>query len=490
MDITRRHMLRAGVGAFGLAALTPQLRAQDAAEVDGIWTGALQLPQGDGAALALRIARAKDGQHVVRLTMPAMHVFDAAIEALERLGASRFRLDPFGTVATLHGDRLSGEFAYLRVPFALDRVAALPDWKETAEPSLPDAPAPRWTRSLRAPAWAAPVVRDGLAYLGDTGGTVHALRALDGTTAWTHRHGTPIYGDAAVDADGVSFVDERSMLTRLDRHTGRLLWQVALDPAAAGKAPDDFTFTHRTPRPAIAGRVLYVGGRDRSVRAIDLATGRVLWRCALDGTVMSGIAVTARHLVAGTFERNAIVAIDRRNGRLAWAFPTAQPVSSMPVVANDVVLAGCRDFGIHGLALDTGAPRWVHSYLFSWVESSPAVVGGVAYFGSSDLRSVRAISIASGRTLFTTDVRGLTWGTPALAGDRIYAGTAGQKDVLVAHRPGVCALDRRTGALLWRRELPMGDARMAGFASSLAVAGGMLVGATVDGTVLGIPHDA
>ena len=95
-----------------------------------------------------------------------------------------------------------------------------------------------------------------------------------------------------------------------------------------------------------------------------------------------------------------------------------------------------------------------------------------------------------GRTLFTTDVRGLTWGTPALAGDRIYAGTAGQKDVLVAHRPGVCALDRRTGALLWRRELPMGDARMAGFASSLAVAGGMLVGATVDGTVLGIPLDA
>jgi outer membrane protein assembly factor BamB len=489
MDITRRRMLRAGVSAFGLAALAPRLRAQDTAEIDGIWSGTLQLPQGDGAAFALRIARAKDGRRVVRLTMPAMHVFDAPIEALEPLGANRFRIDPFGSVAALHGDRLSGEFAYLRVPFALDRVAALPDWNDSAEPSLPDGPAPRWTRSLGAPAWAAPVVRDGFAFLGDAGGTVHALRTVDGATAWTHRHGVPIYGDAAVDPAGVSFVDERSTLTRLDRRTGRLIWRVALDPAA-GEAPADFTFNHRTPRPAIAGRVLYVGSRDRSVRAIDLARGRVLWRCALDGAVMSGIAVTPMHLVAGTFDRNAVVAIDRRSGRLAWTFPTAQPVSSMPVVADDVVLAGCRDFGIHGLALDTGAPRWTHSYLFSWVESSPAVVGGIAYFGSSDLRSVRAISIKSGRTLFTTDVRGLTWGTPALAGDRLYAGTAGQKDVLVAHRPGVCALDRRTGALLWRRELPMGDARMAGFASSLTVAGGTLVGAAVDGTVLGIPLDA
>ena len=77
-----------------------------------------------------------------------------------------------------------------------------------------------------------------------------------------------------------------------------------------------------------------------------------------------------------------------------------------------------------------------HSYIFSWVESSPAVLGGIAYFGSSDLRSVRAVSIASGLTLFTSDVRGLAWGTPALNGGALYAGTAGQKDVLIAPSAG------------------------------------------------------
>jgi outer membrane protein assembly factor BamB len=489
MDITRRCMLR--IGALGLAALAPGLRAQRAADIEGIFAGALALPQRDSTPFALRIAAAKDGRSIVRLTIPAMHAFDAPIEALEPLGGNRYRIDPFGTVATLDGDRLAGEFAYLRVPFALDRVDALPDWKHTPEAAVPDGPPLRWTRALGAPAWASPVARDGVVYVGDAGGTLHALRLRDGATLWTHAHGTPIYGDAAVDARGVAFVDERSTLVRLDRRTGRPLWGVELDRAssAAGETPKDFTFTHRTPRPAVTGGALYVGGRDRSVRAIDVTTGRVLWRSALDGAVMSGIAVTPSRLYVGTFDRNAVVALDRRTGRVAWTFPTAQPVSSMPVVANDVVLAGCRDFGIHGLAAGDGAPRWAHSYIFSWVESSPAVVGGIAYFGSSDLRSVRAVSIATGRTLYTTDVRGLTWGTPALAGDRIYAGTAGQKDVLVAHRPGMCALDRVTGALLWRRELPMGDAKMAGFASSLCVADGLLIGAAVDGTVLALPLD-
>ncbi len=489
MDFMRRRVLRAG-GALSLAAVPLAGRAQDAGTIDGAWAGALALPQRDDAAFGLRIVAGRENRRIVRITIPSMHAFDAPIDALEPLGGNRFRIDPFGTVATLDGERLTGEFAYLRVPFTLARVASLPDWKEAPEAQVPEGPAPRWTRSLGAPAWASPVAGDGVVYLGDAGGTFHALRLRDGAPLWQHPHGTPIYGEAALDAAGVAFVDERSVLTRLDRRTGRVAWQVALDPSASAGAPKDFTFTHRTARPAIAGDTLYVGGLGRAVHALDLAHGRTRWRCPLEGAVMSGLAVTPGLIVAGTFDANGVAAIDRRTGRPRWTFPTAQPVSSAPVVANDVVLAGCRDFGIHGLALHDGAPRWVHSYIFSWVESSPAVLGGIAYFGSSDLRSVRAVSIASGRTLFTSDVRGLAWGTPALNGERLYAGTAGQKDVLIAHRPGLCALDRRTGAMAWRRELPMGDATMAGFASSLRVADGTLIGATVDGTVLAIPIGA
>ena len=327
----------------------------------------------------------------------------------------------------------------------------------TPEPLLPAAPSPRWTRTLPGALWASPVARDGVAYLGDAAGGLHALRVGDGATLWTHAHGTPIYGDACVDGNGVTFVDERGVISRVDRRTGSPRWRVEPEDstrASAGNA--DFTFNHRTPRATLAGGVLYVGNRDGSVRALAVADGRVLWRADAGGAVMSGIAVTPRLLVAGTFERNGVVALDRRDGRVAWTFPTAQPVSSTPVVAGDTVLAGCRDFGIHGLALDSGTPRWANSYLFSWVESSPFVAGGIAYFGSSDLRAIRAVDIATGRTRYTTDVRGLAWGTPAHADGRLYAGTAGQTDVLVAHRPGLAAVDRASGALLVAARVPDG----------------------------------
>lgn len=486
MNELRRHLLRVGAAMMGTAALPARVRANDDGAIAGAWQGALALPQGGEAAMALAIARVANGALLVRLTIPAMHAFDAPIAEVDALGAGRYRLDPFGTVGHLDGDRLHGRFAYVGVPFELRRVPTLPAWSDTPETPLPEPPPLAWTRSLGAGAWASPVARDGIAYLGDVAGTVHALRMRDGAVVWTHRHEVPIYGDAAVDAAGVTFVDEQSTLVRLDRRTGVPRWRIDLDAAAPPGAPADFTYTHRTPVPVLAGGTLYVGGRDASVRAIDAATGRVLWRSAVGGAVMSGITVAGPLLVAGTFAHDAVIALDRRDGRVVWAAPTAQPVSSAPVVAGAVVLAGCRDFAIHGLDLDSGAPRWLQSYIFSWVESSPALVGTVAYFGSSDLRSVRAVDCATGHTRYTTDVRGLAWGRPAHVGNRLYVGTAGQKDVLVAHRPGLCALDRTTGALLWRREFPMGDAKTAGFVASLCHDGQTVVGAAVDGTVCAV----
>ncbi len=484
MNELRRQLLRVGAGALALGAFTGRLHADGADAIVGTWVGTLALPQGGEAGYALRIARVPSGALVVHVTIPAMHAFDAAIAEVEPLPDNRFRLDPFGTIGVLEGDRLAGDFAYLRVPFVLRRAAALPAWSEPPEPGQPPAPAPRWTRTLPGAVWASPVARDGIAYLGDTGGNLHALRVRDGSTLWTYPHGTPIYGDACIDGGGVTFVDERAVVCRVDRNGGRPQWRVEPDAAtgvAAGAA--DFTFNHRTPRATLAGGTLYVGSRDGSVRALGVGDGRVRWRRDVGGAVMSGIAVTPRLLVAGTFERNGVVALDRRDGRVAWTFPTAQPVSSTPAVAGDTVLAGCRDFGIHGLALATGASRWANSYLFSWVESSPVVAGGTAFFGASDLRCIRAVDVATGHTRYSTDVRGLTWGTPAQAGDRLYAGTAGQTGVLIAHRPGLVALNRRSGALLWRRELSMGNSKMAGVAGSPSIAGRTLLAAAVDGTV-------
>jgi hypothetical protein len=336
--------------------------------------------------------------------------------------------------------------------------------------------------------WASPVVATDVVYLGDAGGTDARAARVDGTTAWSHRHGVPIYGDAALDPDGVSFVDERSMLTRLDRAHRRLRWQVRARPRCRRRRPRDFTFTHRTPRPAIAGRRAVRRRAATAAFARSILPRPVLWRCALDGAVMSGIAVAARHLVAGTFDRNAVVAIDppqraprcgrfrrRSRCRRCRSSPTAVVLADAAISASTACARhGCAAMGALVPVLRGSSPRRRWSAV-----SHTSVRRTCAACARFD---------ASGRTLCTTDVRGLTWGTPALAGDRIYAGTAGAEGR--ARGPSARRGARSIAGpapCLWRRELPMGDARMAGFASSLAVAGARWCGATVDGTVCGIP---
>src|SRR4029450_2598892 len=98
MDVTRRRVLRVGTGAIGMAAVGPRVRADGPLEIEGVWAGTLSLPQGDAAAFALRIVKTRDDQRIVRITIPAMHAFDAPIEALESLGGNRYRIDPFGSV--------------------------------------------------------------------------------------------------------------------------------------------------------------------------------------------------------------------------------------------------------------------------------------------------------------------------------------------------------------------------------------------------------
>jgi outer membrane protein assembly factor BamB len=162
-------------------------------------------------------------------------------------------------------------------------------------------------------------------------------------------------------------------------------------------------------------------------------------------------------------------------------------VTSAPVIAGDIVVIGTRGPGLFGFDRRSGAQRWRSTFWGSWVESAPAVHDGILYIGASDLRRVSAIRPADGEVLWRTDVRGWTWGTPLVAGDRIYAGMAGGRPYFCTHVAGLAALDRADGKLLARRPLAeVPGAHQWGVAGSVVLAGSTLVYATIEGGVFGL----
>jgi hypothetical protein len=75
--------------------------------------------------------------------------------------------------------------------------------------------------------------------------------------------------------------------------------------------------------------------------------------------------------------------------------------------------------------------------------------------------------------------------TPAVAGDTVCMGVAAPQKYVTKHASGLVAIDRRTGAIRWRRPIPpQADAFVSGYPGSALISGSVLVRGALEGYAL------
>jgi outer membrane protein assembly factor BamB len=459
-----------------------------ASPFEGTWLGEIAAPD-THTTLGLAFTRTERGL-LVSLYFPEMFLYSVNFGPAEIHG-DVFELPPLNLSLTLAGDRLTGTFALAKLPVELRRGGEFAP--APPAPDFPPPPAPAWSRALGAAAWASPIARDGIVYVGTVDGKLHALRAADAADVWTWSGPNPLYGAALASADSIFVIDERGDLVRLNRATGELVWRTALhhNQPAGAPLPANPTFNHRAPTPALDEKkgILYVGSSDGGLYAIRERNGKVLWRVAAPAPIFAPVTIHANDVIAACFD-GTVFAINRRTRKPVLRATLDGPLVSAPVVAGDRIVIGSRDYLLYGLDAQSGRVAWRDSFWFSWVESTPAPAGGILYIGGSDFRRVSAIDPVSGRRVWATDVRGLSWGTPVVVGDTVFAGTVGQNlaGTVIHHTGGIIALDRQSGAVRWRYVSPVPpQADFVGFAGSLVESDGRIIGAAVDGTLIAFP---
>jgi eukaryotic-like serine/threonine-protein kinase len=455
--------------------------------VDGVWRGEIAAPQGP-LEIALAFSRRTDGRIDLRLHLPSMHVHDARLGPCVVESDEGLAIPILDVVLRLEDGRLGGTFGKAHLPLALARGGV---FGEAPTPVAENAgPAPLWRYALGAATFGSPVVRDGVAYVGAIDGTFHAVTTREGRGVWRWTGPRRIDGRAEVTADSVFFVDGACDLICLARADGRLRWRVALhDEAQAGGPPaDNPTFNRRTATPLVRAGTVYVGSSDGGVYALDIETGSIRWRFAMGAPVFTGVTpLEDGSMLAGAMD-GSVVRLGP-DARAIWRMKTGGAVTATPVAADGVVVVGCRDYLLYGHRLEDGAGIWTYSYGFSWVESTPAVVGGAVYVGGSDWARVSEFEAKTGRTRWATSVGGLSWGTPLVTDDTVYAGTVCQRGALLPHRGGVVAIERRTGILKWRVEQGFPDkaAPFGGVPGSLARDDARILAAGFDGYLIALP---
>jgi outer membrane protein assembly factor BamB len=245
--------------------------------------------------------------------------------------------------------------------------------------------------------------------------------------------------------------------------------------------------------PAVSGNTVYATGASGQIAAFNGASGAQQARFEAGVPIAGGVGAGAGLVLVGTV-RGEVLAFEP-SGKTAWRAQLSGEVLSPPVVAEGVVVVRTGDGRIHGLNAADGKSRWVYQRALPALSvrsfSGVTVERGAVFAGFPGGRLV-AIALANGNVGWESVValpRGATElervtdvaGLPAVDGGQVCAVAfqgraacfdAQRGDTLWARdassiaglgadarslyytddRSAVIALDRRTGASLWKQD--------------------------------------
>jgi outer membrane protein assembly factor BamB len=235
-------------------------------------------------------------------------------------------------------------------------------------------------------------------------------------------------------------------------------------------------------RPAVAGDRVYIAGHGGGVRALDLATGRDIWRVSTKLELSGGPAV-GEGIVAVGGSGGALVALDAETGAQRWQVMTGGEVLTAPTVAGGIVVVRTVDGRLRGFRAADGVEVWTYEQPVPRLTlrgNGAPVVDGDMVFAGLDNGKVVALALATGELLWTTTVapahgrteieRLVDIDSPVrIVGDDVF---------VVGYQGRVAMLARDSGQLWWGRDLSSHR--------GLAVAGDTLYVTTADSTVVAL----
>lgn len=235
--------------------------------------------------------------------------------------------------------------------------------------------------------------------------------------------------------------------------------------------------------PGVYGDLLVVGSLEGQVYGLAAADGSVRWQAQVSSEVAAPPVVTAGVVIVRTSD-GWVYGFNRSNGERLYAVDRAPPLLTLrgiaPIaISGDLALIGHDDGRISALAVLDGSVRWEQSVSEGEGRTELerlADVDGVLAVTETD---VVAASFGNRLTAMTLDSGAQVWSADVAS----YAGVAADQQgvYVVDAQSAVIALDRRSGAELWRNE----ELKFRDLTPPLVIGQWLLVG-DVDGQVLAL----
>ncbi len=306
--------------------------------------------------------------------------------------------------------------------------------------------APVWTFHGRGLLEFPPSIGYGKIFIANGAGTVFGLDESSGKMLWLHREhrctaASPAIGrhlvfitmlnklpcNASHGADG--------LILALNEKTGKVVWRQKIGPSESS--------------PLFAGDVVVVGDWSHDVSAFTSTTGTLRWRFHSGGEVKGAVSLSGGRVYFGSYDTH-VYALNVRTGKQIWR-ASSQPrlgrtgtFYANPAVAYGRIYIGATDGKMYSYGASTGKLRWSNG-TGDFIYSSAAIWRGHVLVGSYD-GDFYSFDAATGDVQWKFSADGKISGSPTVIGGIVYFSTLNGKTY---------GLDVRTGKV--RVRFPVGQ---------------------------------
>lgn len=265
-----------------------------------------------------------------------------------------------------------------------------------------------------------PVISRDAVYFGSADGNIYALEAPTGKLKWKFHTGDVVHASPAVADETVYIGSWDSYFYALDASTGKERWRFK-----TGEDHEIYNQVGIQSSAAVANGTVYFGCRDSNLYALDAQTGQKKWAFNNKGSwVIGSPALAGNTLYFATSDSGQLRALDIKTGASLFLISSNKwPMFSSPAVSGNMLYVGSHEGKLFGVDLKSqklawtfqteaskqngpaltkrdGTPNYEAAFSGDFYDdmvagvsrmltvgailSSPAVVEGVIYFGSTD----------------------------------------------------------------------------------------------------------
>lgn len=212
-----------------------------------------------------------------------------------------------------------------------------------------------WQAKVRGEVLAAPAVDEGVVIVNTGAGVMHALDAETGEQRWIYESEVPALSlrgvaQPSISSGGAIVGTASGKVAVVLIENGQILWEQTI--AAASGATELERLVDIDSQTIVFGGIVYVVSYNGTLAAVELRSGRVLWkreyhsyrRMTIDGNLLFVVDANSQ-----------VYALDRRNGIERWSQPSLRErelTSATPV--SDYVVVGDRYGFLHWLDKTSG----------------------------------------------------------------------------------------------------------------------------------------